>query len=99
MDGVEEGEDTMSDEEGDRCDGEEKLAPPDWRVRAVPRSKPTQKEREEHEATQPPFRDWCTQCRMGRRRTHHHVTKQKSEDPSRRPTIAMDYYFMKRTLL
>ena len=28
---------------------------------------------------------------MGSGRTHHHVTKQKSEDQSRRSTFAMDY--------
>ena len=27
--------------------------------------------------------------------THHHITKQRSEDESRRPTIAMDCYFMR----
>ena len=32
---------------------------------------------------------------MGRCRTHHHVAKQKSEDQSRRPIIAMDYFFMR----
>ena len=32
--GVEEGEDGTSNEKGDRIDGEEELAPPDWRVRA-----------------------------------------------------------------
>ena len=32
---------------------------------------------------------------MGSGRTHHHVAKQKSEDQSRRPIIAMDYFFMK----
>ena len=32
---------------------------------------------------------------MGRGRTHHHVAKQKSEDQSRRPIIAMYYFFMK----
>ena len=32
---------------------------------------------------------------MGRGRTRHHVTKQKIEDQSRRPTIAMDYYLMR----
>ena len=35
MNGVEE-EDGMSDEEGDRIDGEDELAAPDWRVRAGP---------------------------------------------------------------
>ena len=86
MNGVEEGEDGMSDGEADVIEGEEELAPPDWRVRARPRNKPTRKEREEHEV---PFCDWCTHCMMGRRRTHHHVTKQKNEDQSRRHTIAM----------
>ena len=32
---------------------------------------------------------------MGRGCTHHHVTKSKIEDQSRRPTIATDYYVMK----
>ena len=32
---------------------------------------------------------------MGRGRTHHHVAKQKSEDQSRRPVVAMDYFFMR----
>ena len=31
--------------ERDEIDGEEELAAPDWRVRAGPRSKPTQRER------------------------------------------------------
>ena len=95
LNGVAEGRDEMSDEEGDRIDGEEELAAPDSRVRAGPRNKQTYKEREEHEATHVPFRDWCAHCMMGRGRTHHHVAKQKNEDQSRRPIIAMDYYFMK----
>ena len=33
MNGVEEGRDEMSDEEGREIDGEEELAAPDWRVR------------------------------------------------------------------
>ena len=95
LNGVEEGEGGMSDGEGDRIDGEEELAPPDWRARAGPRNRPTQKERDKHEATHVPFRDWCAHCMMSRGRTHHHVTKRKSEDQSRRPTIATDYYFIK----
>ena len=31
-------------------------------------------------------------CMMGRGRTHHHVAKLKSEDQSRRPIIAMDFF-------
>ena len=55
---VGEGEDGISDGEGGGIDGEEKdLAPPDWGVKAGPRNKPTQKEREKHEATHVPFSD------------------------------------------
>ena len=57
--GVEEERDGMSVEEGNGIDDEEELAAPDWRVRAGPRNKPTQRESEEHEATHVPFRDWC----------------------------------------
>ena len=32
---------------------------------------------------------------MGGGRTHHHVTKQRSEDETRRPIIAMDYFFVR----
>ena len=46
LNGVEDRQDRMSDEGGDRIDGEEELAAPDWRVRAGPRNKPTQRERE-----------------------------------------------------
>ena len=72
-------------------DVEQDSAIPDWRVRAGPRNRPTQKEREEHEATHVPFRDWRTHCMVARGRTHHIVTKQRSEDETRRPTIAMDH--------
>ena len=57
LSGVEEGRDEMSDEEGGEIDGEEELAARDWRVRAGPRSKPTRREREEHEVRHVPFRD------------------------------------------
>ena len=92
---VEEESDQMSDEEGNEIDGEEELAAPDWRVRTGPKNMPTQREREEHEATHVPFQGWCVHCMMGRGRTHRHVAKQKSEDQSRRPVIAMDYFFMR----
>ena len=51
----------LSTEEAGHVEGDGELAPPDWRVRAGPRNRPTQKEREEHEATHVPFRDPCTQ--------------------------------------
>ena len=94
LNGVEEERDEMLDGEGDEINGEEELAAPVWRVRAGPSNKPTQREREEHEATHVPFRDWCAHCMMGRGRSHRHVAKQKSEDQSRRPIIAMDYFFI-----
>ena len=46
LNGIEEERDGMSDEEGNEIDGEEEFAAPDWRVRAGPRNKPTQRERE-----------------------------------------------------
>ena len=89
LNGLEEGEDAVTDEDGEGLEGEGEA---DWRVRTGPRTKPIAREREEHEATHMPFRDWCTQCMMGRRRTHHHVSKKRSEDLPRRPLIAMVNY-------
>ena len=70
MNGLEEGEDAMTDEEGEGFDGEGETRAADWRVKAGPRNKLTARERNEHEATHLPFRDWCAQCMMGRGRTH-----------------------------
>ena len=72
LNGLEEGEDAMTDDE---VGGEGEAGTADWRVRADPRNKPTAREREEHEATHVSFRDWCTHCMMGRGRTLHHVSK------------------------
>ena len=95
LNGVGEERGDKSDEGGDNIDDEEELAALDWRMRAGPRNMPTQREREEHEATHVPFRDWCAHCMMGRGRTHHHVAKQKSEDQPRRLVIAMAYFFVR----
>ena len=54
LNGLEEGEDAMTDEEGEGVEGEGE-GTADWRVRAGPRNKPTAREREEHEATHMPF--------------------------------------------
>ena len=43
LNGIVEEREEMSDGEGDEIDGEEELAAPDWRVRAGPRNKPTQR--------------------------------------------------------
>ena len=94
LNGLEEGEDAMTDEEGEGVEGEGEVGTADWRVRASPSNKPTAREREEHEATHMPFSDWCTHCMMGRGRTHHQVSKKRSEDLSKRPK-AMDSFFIK----
>ena len=47
----------MSDEEGNGVEGGGELASPEWRVRAGPRNRPTQKEREGHEAMHVPLRE------------------------------------------
>ena len=36
----------------------------------------------------------ASEAMMGSERTHHHVTKQKSDDTLRRSTLAMDFYSM-----
>ena len=92
LNGLEQCEDAMTDEEGG-VDGEGEAGTVGWRVRTGPRNKPTTDDREEHEATHMPFRHWCTHCMMGRGRTHQHVSKHKSANLSRRPRMAMDYIF------
>ena len=91
--GREEGEDAMTDEKGEGVVGEGKAGTVDWRVRAG-REKSQLQEREEHEATHTPVCEWCTLCMMGRGRIHYHVSKQRSENLSRRP-INMDCYILK----
>ena len=63
MNGLEEGKDAMTDEEGG-VEGEGEAGTAEWRVRAGPRNKLTAREREEHEATHMAFRDWSTHCMM-----------------------------------
>ena len=43
LNGLEEGEDATTDEEGEGVDGEGEAGEVDWRVRAGPRNKPTEK--------------------------------------------------------
>ena len=92
LNSLEEGEDAMTDEEGEGVEGDGEAGTADCRVRAGPRNKPTAREREEHDATHMSFRDWYIHCMIGRGRTHHHVSKKTSEDLSKRPIIAMDYF-------
>ena len=81
----------MTDEQGEGVGGEGDAGTADWNVRTGPRNTPTAREREKHEATHMPLRDWCTHCTMDRGRTHHHVSKKRSEDLSRRPITVMDF--------
>ena len=48
-----------------------------------------------HEATRVPFRDLCTHCVMVTGRTHHHITKQKIGDRARKPTNAVNDFFVR----
>ena len=64
LNGFEEGEDAMTDEEGEGVEGEE-AGTADWRVRSGPGNKPSARERENHEATHLPFRDCFTHCMNG----------------------------------
>ena len=95
LNGLEEGEDAMTDEEVEGFEGEGEAGTADWRVGTGPRNKPNAKEREEREATHMPLFDWCAHCMMGRGRTHLHVSKKRSEDLSRTPLTALDYDFFK----
>ena len=90
MNGVDDGEDGMSVEEVDGIDGEEELAPTDWRVREGPRNKPTQKERGEREATHVTVQRLVHSLHDGQRMhpSPRHQTR-KSGDQARRPTIAI----------
>ena len=66
MNGLEEGEDAMTDTEGEAVEQEGEAGSADWRVRASPRNKPTAMERAVHEATHthavprlvPTLHDW-----------------------------------------
>ena len=61
LNGLEEGQDAVTDEEGEGVEGEGEAGTADWRVRAGPRNKTTARKTEQHEATQKPFREWCVE--------------------------------------
>ena len=67
------------------------------RLRRAPRG-PTQREREEHEATHIPYRSWCRHCVRGRATNHPHRRGRKESDEDvlaqRVPRVSMDYFFM-----
>ena len=55
---------------------------------------PTKAEREEHERTHMPYKDWCKCCAMGRAREDKHSRKERQEGEEQVPTITLDYCFM-----
>ena len=56
---------------------------------------PTQAERDAHDATHLPFRDWCPECVTGRRDNPSH--KRRVEDNENAiPEVHMDYCFVRR---
>ena len=66
------------------------------KTRRAPKG-PTQKEREEHEATHIPYRDWCKHCVRGRAPNRQHRVKIKGDGDTegrKVPRISMDYFFM-----
>ncbi len=75
-------------EDLDQEEAEETGGPPTLRRPAAP----TRKEREEHEATHIPYREWCEHCVAGKSRNTAHKTRQKEEEPPI-PVIALDYMF------
>ena len=54
---------------------------------------PTASEREEHETTHPPFRDWCGHCVRGCATDHPH-RRGGAKEPHAVPTVSMDYCYV-----
>ena len=93
-------EDSIEELEGSGIDGEEgsevgeeARAP---RVRRAPKG-PTQLEREQHEATHLPFRDWCAHCVRGAGEKTPHRRKglqADDEEDAKIPRMVLNYHFM-----
>ena len=88
-----EGKDDAGLEDGEQEDEEGDVA----KVRRAPKG-PTKKEKEEHEATHIPYRDWCPHCVRGRGINRPHRGDRQpveEEEKGRRvPRVSMDYFFM-----
>ena len=81
----------------EECENEAEGEQPPIKFRRNPTGAPSKKERDEHETTHIPFREWCPACVMGRgrRHPHRHVHRDDDDQEKRRPIIGMDYFFMK----
>ena len=79
-------------EEGEERTDEEEAQEPV--TRRAPKG-PTKEEREKHEATHLPFREWCQHCIRGRGRNKPHKKKTEEEKEGHRVSrVSMDYFFM-----
>ena len=58
---------------------------------------PTRREREEHELTHLPFRDWCDDCVCGRGKERDHRRRERLSDEPRLPDVVMDFGQMGHT--
>jgi len=78
-------------EEGSEV-GEEARAP---KIRRAPRG-PTQLEREQHEATHLPYRDWCAHCVRGAGESTPHKRKvvDAEAELEKIPRMVLNYHFM-----
>ena len=86
----EEGKERTDEEDYQGRDEEEAQEPV---TRRAPKG-PTKEEREKHEATHLPFREWCHHCIRGRGRNKPH--KKKIEEEKEENTVSrlsMDYFF------
>ncbi len=83
---------TDDDDDDDMIDEEdvEEAAKP--KVAKSPKG-PTAAEREEHEITHLPFRDWCSHCVRGRATDDPH-RRGGAKQPHEVPTVSMDYCYV-----
>ena len=65
------------------------------KIRRAPKGS-TKEERERHEATHLPFRDWCKHCLRGRGRNRPHQSRKGNAEESQVVRISMDYFFMSK---
>ena len=81
-------------QEGKDEDEEEEAQEPV--TRKAPKG-PTKEERERHEATHLPFREWCPHCVRGRARNRpHKKAKEDDEKETKVVRVSMDYFFMRQ---
>ena len=91
--GVEDFDQSGIDGEEGSEEGEEARVP---KIRRAPIG-PTQLEREQHEATHLPYRDWCAHCVRGSGESAPHKRKNlesEEEQQNKIPRMVLNYHFM-----